>query len=78
MEFNMKEVLSLTTGLNSTYKLIDRKLTLEEGFQALFLKLQLLPLNGMSFILFILLYFWNIYKLQNDFATPVKGFIANV
>lgn len=36
MEFNMKEVLSLTTGLNSTYKLIDRKLTLEEGFQALF------------------------------------------
>lgn len=63
MEFNMKEVLSLTTGLNSTYKLIDRKLTLEEGFQALFLKLQLLPLNGMSFFLFILLYFWNIYKL---------------
>lgn len=59
----MKEVLSLTTGLNSTYKLIDRKMTLEEGFQALFLKLQLLPLNGMSLILFILLYFWNIYKL---------------
>lgn len=69
MKLNMKEVLSLTTGLNSTYKcivfviVIDRKLTLEEGFQALFLKLQLLPLNGMSFILFILLYFWNIYKL---------------
>lgn len=69
MELNMKEVLSLITGLNSTYKcivfviVIDRKLTLEEGFQALFLKLQLLPLNGMSFILFILLYFWNIYKL---------------
>lgn len=69
MELNMKEVLSLITGLNSTYKcivfviVIDRKLTFEEGFQALFLKLQLLPLNGMSFILFILLYFWNIYKL---------------
>lgn len=65
----MKEVLSLITGLNSTYKcivfviVIDRKMTLEEGFQALFLKLQILPLNGMSFILFILLYFWNIYKL---------------
>lgn len=67
----MKEVLSLTTGLNSTYMykcivfviVIDRKMTLEEGFQALFLKLQILPLNGMSFILFILLYFWNIYKL---------------
>lgn len=44
MELNMKEVLSLTTGLNSTYKcivfviVIDRKLTLEEGFQALFFK----------------------------------------
>lgn len=69
MELNMKEVLSLITGLNSTYKcivfviVIDRKMTLEEGFQALFLKLQILPLNGMSFILFILLYFWNIYKL---------------